>query len=164
MNQRPSHPGCSLVCTNARGLTASKLVHHLMWLKENRVDIAVLTETQTASTPEVLLRQQPGAGAIWPGASFFSVPGTGHTEGVVVILAPHCPLASPAVKELARPSGRILVLEGLFYGSPTTLVGAYAPAQPDRRARFFAEELHPALPTDGRPIMLAGDFNCILHP
>lgn len=164
MNQRPSHPGCSLVCTNARGLTASKLVHHLLWLKENRVDIAVLTETQTASPPEVLLRQQPGAGAIWPGATFFSVPGTGHSEGVVVILAPHCPLVSPSVRELARPSGRILVLEGIFYGIPSILVGVYAPAQPNQRAPFFAEELHPALPTDGRPILLAGDFNCILHP
>lgn len=164
MNQRSSHPGCSLVCTNARGLTASKLAHHLLWLKENRVDIAVLTETQTASTPEALLRQQPGAGAIWPGATFFSVPGTGHSEGVIVILAPHCPFVSPTVRNPACPSGRFLVLEGIFYGSPSILVGAYAPAQPDRRARFFAEELHPALPTDGRPIMLAGDFNCILHP
>lgn len=164
MNQMPPRPGCSLVCTNARGLTPSKLAHHLLWLKENRVDIAVLTETQTASSPEALLRQQPGAGAIWPGASFHSCPGNGRTEGIVVILAPHCPLASTTVRELVRPSGRILVLEGVLFGTPSTLVCVYAPAQPVGRARFFSEELGPALPADDRPMMLVGDFNCILDP
>jgi len=128
------------------------------------VDIAVLTETQTASTPEDLLRQHPGAGAIWPGAHFFSCPGTGHTEGVAVILAPHSPLASPVVRALARPSGRILVLEGFLLGIPTTLACVYAPAQPASRATFFSEELHAALPADDRPLLLVGDFNCILDP
>ena len=128
------------------------------------MDIAVLTETQTASTPEDLLRQHPGAGAIWPGAHFFSCPGTGHTEGVAVILAPHSPLASPVVRALARPSGRILVLEGFLLGIPTTLACVYAPAQPASRATFFSEELHAALPADDRPLLLVGDFNCILDP
>ena len=98
MSQQSSCPGIHLVCTNAQGLTPGKLLDHLSWCKERRVDISVLTETKTASSPEALLRQLPGAGAIWPGATFFSCPGTGHSEGIVIIVGPRCPLSSSKLR------------------------------------------------------------------
>ena len=139
MTSERTRPRLSLVCTNAQGLTPSKLLHHLSWLRERRVDIAVLTETQTNSSPEALLRQLPGAGATWPGATFFSCPGTGHTQGICVILGPNSPLTNPSIRPLPQPSGRILGIDADLNGSPICLVAVYAPTQPSERGPFFRD-------------------------
>ena len=162
MSHQSSRPGIYLVCTNAQGLTPCKLLHHLSWCRERRVDISVLTETQTASPPEALLRQLPGAGAVWPGATFFSCPGTGHSEGIVIILGPRCPLSSTTLRPPPASTGRILRLDADLHGSPFSLVAVYAPTQAAERTAFYSDSLGPALPTDGRPFTLTGDFNCIL--
>ena len=74
-------PGLVCVCLNVQGLTGPKLVHFLSWLKEQRVDIAVLTKTRSTSSPEDLLRRQPGAGVIMPGARFLHCQALGTLKG-----------------------------------------------------------------------------------
>lgn len=88
MSAAGAQPGLRLVTINACGLSGHKLVKLVSWLRESHFDGVVVTETQIAENPEDLFRRQPGSGAIWPGAQFFHVPGTGHTGGILVILGP----------------------------------------------------------------------------
>jgi len=157
-------PSLALVCLNVQGLTGPKLVHLLSWLKEQHVDAAVLTETCCTSSPEDLLCRQPGAGVLLPGARFFHVPGTGHTEGVCIILGPS--LAHSDAQMVPGPpgSGRALRVDLRLQQQLVSLVGVYAPAQPAARPGFFADQLRPLLPLDGRPLLVGGDFNCVLDP
>ena len=155
-------PGLSLVCLNVQGLTGPKLVHLLSWLKEKRVDAAVLTETRCTSSPEDLLRRQPGAGVLLPGARFFHVPGTGHTEGVCVVLGPSLAHSTPQQHAVAVPGpGRAIRVDLHLHQQLVSLVGVYAPAQPADRPGFYADQLRALLPSDGRPVLLGGDFNCV---
>ena len=162
MSQVHAPPGLVLVCLNVHGLTPHKLLHLLAWLRDRHVDAAILTETQTNADPADMLRQQPGAGVIWPRAQLFHSPGNGHTGGVTIILGPSCHLSQPSVVSLAEGSGRVLRVDLSVLGSMTSLVGVYAPAQPGERPAFFANVLRSALPTDGRPLIIGGDFNCVL--
>ena len=162
MNGGPAPPGYALVCQNVRGLTPAKLVGLLPWLRDNHVDIAVLTETQTAADPADMLRQQPGAGVLWPRAQFFHCPGHGHTGGITIILSPSLSATAPTVIDVGHASGRILRLDLALGGELVSLLGVYAPAQPTGRAHFFDTELRAALPADGRPVLVGGDFNCVL--
>ncbi|GAX82199.1 hypothetical protein CEUSTIGMA_g9627.t1, partial [Chlamydomonas eustigma] len=48
-------------------------------------------------------------------------------------------------------------------GTPSTLIGAYCPAQTEERDFFFSELLPSSLPPPGaRQVLLAGDFNCVI--
>lgn len=156
-------PGIVFVCLNVQGLTGPKLVHVLSWLKELRVDLAVLTETRSTSSPEDLLRRQPGAGVLLPGAQFFHVPGTGHSEGVCIVLGPSLANSEPQQAPSAPGPGRAVRVDLLLRQQSVSVVGVYAPAQPADRSGFFADQLRPLLPADGRPLLLGGDFNCVLE-
>jgi exonuclease III len=93
----------------------------------------------------------------------FHVPGTGHSEGVIIVLGPGLHLSSPA--QFTHPSsssGRVLRVDLNLYDSPISIVGVYGPAQQQHRAAFYSEVLPLHLPTDGRPLILAGDFNTVL--
>ena len=164
MSEGHAPPGLMLVCLNVRGLTPGKLMGLLPWLRDNHVDVAVLTETQTTMDPADMLRQQPGAGVIWPRAQFFHCPGTGHTCGITIILSPALCTAAPSVVHVGNHSGRVLRLDLIVGGTLVSLVGVYAPTTPLQRGAFFTNELRVALPADGRPIILGGDFNCVLEP
>lgn len=155
-------PGFVLVCLNVQGLTGPKLLSLLSWLKEQQVDAAVLTETRSSSSPEDLLHRLPGAGAIWPGARFFHTPGTGFSEGVCIVLGPSCGSCAPLLVPCPSGTGRLLRLDLTLAEVPVTLVGVYGPAQPPDRWSFFESVLGPALPADGRALLVGGDFNCVL--
>ena len=164
MNAQHAPPRSTFVCTNAQGLTPLKLFEHISWLRETRVDMAVLTEVRSTSSPEDLLQHLPGAGAIWPGARFFFCPGTGHTEGIILILSPHCPITDPVLRPILGPTGRILGIDAFIGDSVITILCVYAPAQAADREDFFFNCVRPNLPTDGRLLLVVGDFNCILDP
>jgi exonuclease III len=161
MNQAMPPPGVSFVLQNVCGLTGRKLLDMLSWMREKHFHAAVLTETCTSSDPADLLRRLPGAGAFWPGARFFHVPGTGPTEGVTVILGPDCHLLAPAQFEELDGAGRVLRLDLRLLDHPVSLLGVYAPAQPGERARFFRDVL-PAYLTGGVPLLVGIDANCVL--
>ena len=159
--QRP-RPGLLFLLLNVRGLTGCKLVHLISWLKEKRVDVAVFTETQLSSSPDDLLKRLPGAGALWPGARVHHCPGTGHTEGVAIVLGPRCNALSPALFQDIQGGGRLLRIDFTIEAQPVALVAVYAPAQADLRRGFYRDAVRSVLPTDGRPLLLVGDFNCVL--
>ena len=145
------------------GLTGCKLVQLISWLKEKRVDVAVFTETHLSSSPEDLLRRLPGAGALWPGVWILSCRGTGHTEGITVVLSPRCNTLSSALFQDIQGGGRLQSIDFAIEAQPTALVAVYGPAQADLRRGFYREAVRAVLPTDGRPLLLAGDCNCVLH-
>ena len=156
--------GKQLVLLNVQGLTPCKLGRLIVWVREAGFSGMVLTETKSAADPETMLRTLAGEGALWPGARFFHTPGSGHTEGVAIVLGPGFGGQRPALVTLPDAArGRVLRVDLDFGGREVALVGVYAPATPSARAAFFTDILQPCLPGDGAPTVLGGDFNCVLE-
>ena len=124
-----------------------------------------MTETKIVDDPLDLYRRIPGTGALWPGARFFHVPGTGHTGGVLAILGPNPSISSASVFDPPTPSphvGRILRLDLTISTHPVSLLALYAPAQPADRDEFFSSTLIPFIPAPSSSLLVCGDFNCVL--
>ena len=165
MNPSGALPGLRLVTINACGLTGNKIAQLVTWLREHHFDGVIVTETKIVDDPEDLYRRIPGTGALWPGARFFHVPGSGHTGGVLVILGPNPLLESASV--FNPPSspphdGRILRLDLTISTQEVSLLAIYAPAQPEDRDAFFSTTLLPFLPPPSASLIVGGDFNCVL--
>lgn len=161
MSQALPPPGVTFVMQNVCSLTGRKLLDMLSWMREKQYHAAILTETCTSSDPADLLRRLPGAGAFWPGARFFHVPGTGPTKGVTIILGPDCHLLAPTQFAALDGGGRVLRLDLQLLNQPVSLLGVYAPAPPSERAAFFRDVL-PAYLTTGLPMLVGMDANCVL--
>jgi hypothetical protein len=162
MRPQQAPPGCKFACQNAQGLTPFKALAALSWLREQHFDGGLFFETQTPLDIVDLLQHEPGAGVVWPGAQFFSVPGTGHTAGVWIVLGPSCSGAQALRFDGPNGQGRVLRVDLLLMGKPVCLVAAYGPTLPSARTGFFTDVLRPFLPADGRPLLLAADFNVVL--
>ena len=160
MNHAAAAPGVSCVLLNAQGLTGRKLAHLLPWCRECHTDLVILTETHTTTEPAVLLRSIPGASTLWPGARFLSIPGSGHTLGVTVILGPTCHIRDPVLQPLPVGGGRVLRLDLNILGHDVSVLGIYAPAHRAERTTFFRDTLPACIPM-GRMLILGGDFNCV---
>ena len=158
-------PGLRLVTINICGLTSYKLVKLVSWLREQHFDGAIVTETRIVDDPADLYRRHPGSGALWPGARFFHVPGTGSTGGVLAILGPHHTMTD--IKPFSPPppanhTGRILRLDLTISSRLVCLLALYAPAQSAARQPFFSSTITPFLPPPSTPLLIGGDFNCVL--
>jgi len=93
----------------------------------------------------------------------FHVPGTGHTEGVMLVLGPGSRFGQPVqFQHPSGPNGRILRVDLSLCDQLVSVIGVYGPAQPQHRAAFYRDILPAHLPVDGRPLMLAGDFNVVM--
>ena len=162
MSAEHAQPGVNMLCLNVRGLTSEKLVTLLSWLRDQRTDIAVLTETHVTTDPADMLLRQPGAGVIWPRVQLFHCPGSGRTGGVCIVVGPSCYAAAPSQFTALNGGGRVLRLDLTIRSVALSIVGVYGPAQPQDRAAFYRDTLPPFLPADGRPLLVAGDFNCVV--
>jgi len=61
-------------------------------------------------------------------------------------------------------NGRLLMININWLGLPILLVNIYAPpSTPSERALFF-DQIHSRLLNETLPIIMAGDFNCWMHP
>jgi len=151
------------MAVNVQGLSTHKFPVILRWLVEKGADAAILTETHLPTDPGDILKVTAGGGTIWPGMQIFYVPGTGSTEGVTIVLGPRLQLSGPSQFSLpATTSGRILRLDLRIQDTPTSIIGVYGPAQARDRAAFFSNVLPAFLPSDARPVIMGGDFNCVL--
>ncbi len=164
MSSAPAPPTLRFFVVNAQGLShPQKLPSILRWLREKKAHGAIITETQVSADPADILRTSGGAGTIWPGMRIFHVPGTGHTEGVMLVLGPGSRFGQPVqFQHPSGPSGRILRVDLSLYDQPVSVIGVYGPAQQQQRAAFYRDALPSHLPMDGRPLLLAGDFNVVL--
>ena len=164
MNPDKAPPGLLFVLLNCPALDGPKLASLLYWLRELHVHGAVIVETHAAVDPADMLQREPGAGTIWPGVRFFYTPGNGHTLGVTIILGPGADITNPVAYTAISGEGRALRVDLDIMGQPASLVGVYAPARQERRPLFYRDFLPQFLPTDGRALLLAGDWNCVSAP
>ena len=164
MSHEYTPPGELFLLQNVQGLTSDKLAQAMLWARNKHASLTILTETQLSTDPAELLQKIPGAGVLWPGARLHSVPGTGHTGGLLVILSPSTSITD--VKHIDIPSqqpvGRVLRLDFKLDTLDVSLLGVYGPAQPEDRATFFSTTLPAFFPSDHRPVIVGGDWNCVL--
>ena len=154
-------PGVALVCQNGPWTHRHQDARHDVLVRETHADLAVLTETQITYDPADILRQ-PGAGAIWPGAPNFHCPGSGHTGGVAGVSGPSSHLVAPLVFAALDGGARVFRLDLDVCGVALSLVTIYGPAQVAERQPFYRDTLLAYMPADDRPLLLIGDFNCVL--
>ena len=165
MSRNHARPEDLCLLYNVQGLTPKKLADLILWMRQKRARVMILTETKVSSDPADLLQRLPGAGVLWPGARLFGTPGTGHTGGVVTVLSPGTQIDNISVISPTPPveEGRILRLDLTLLGTPVTFMGVYGPAQHNnqQRQRFFSEVLPTALPALDRPLVIGADMNCV---
>lgn len=157
-----SAPRHSAVTLNVMGLSGSKLCTALTVMQQQAVHLGIFTETLSRESPETLLARTPGAAAVSSHWRFHHVPGTGHTGGVTIAIAASSPFSSFRPYVGLSGAHRVLRLDGQLDGSPASILGIYAPAQPPERRTFYASVLPAYFPQDGRLIIAGGDFNVTL--
>ena len=131
---------------NINGISSANRILLLgEFLFQNDIEIALLQEVTTTNLTSIR------------NYTVFDNIGT-DGRGTAILAKPGINLTD--VKRL--PSGRGIAAS--FFG--TKIVNIYAPSGAEKKAdreRFFANEILPLLPSDRSELLLAGDFNCILH-
>lgn len=59
---------------------------------------------------------------------------------------------------------RILMNRITWFNTPILVVNVYAPPNTPQERELFFTQLHQKLSYETSPIIMAGDFNCYLHP
>ena len=141
-----------------------KLAAGILWARTVHAWVTILTETHITTDPSILLGSLEGAGVFWPGLQVFFCPGNGHTGGVTILISPGAPITDlhQFPSPTAHPIGRVVRIDCKLEGTETSILGVYAPAQPCDRREFFELTLPGFLPEDNRPLILGGDWNCVL--
>ncbi|KAJ9513311.1 hypothetical protein QJQ45_001346 [Haematococcus lacustris] len=156
------------VTLNVRGLAQPhKLQALLDWAASSTAQVFFLQECHQAECLWQWAEAATGAKPGWRGQWFYS-PGTGHSQGCLVLVKPSTILLSCTQVQLQvdGAQGRVVRVDAELAGKPASLVCVYAPAQPAQRAAFFGACLPACLPhaTERRMLIMGGDFNCILSP
>ena len=142
------------ICTvNVNGLRDFiKRRNVIQWLKLFRFDIVLLQETYLKSADFVYCK------SIWDGPVFYSPAASNHSCGVAIACSRSLPCTYTQIRH--DSNGRCISVLCTFQNTSFRLCNIYAPCIPKERIRFF-NELY--LYTRGNiPIILGGDFNCIM--
>ncbi|KAJ9512291.1 hypothetical protein QJQ45_012924 [Haematococcus lacustris] len=156
------------VTLNVRGLAQPQKLQALLdWAASSTAQLFFLQECHQAECLWQWAEAATGAKPGWRGQWFYS-PGTGHSQGCLVLVKPSTILQGCTQVQLQvdGAQGRVVRVDAELAGRPASLVCVYAPAQPAQRAAFFGASLPACLPhaTERRMLFLGGDFNCILSP
>lgn len=152
-----------LTLNAAGGLSSGqRLASLLLWLNDLAIDVCFLQEVYGMTAPQGALDDVPGT-ALTLGADFwwYHSPGSPVARGCVTLVRRSAGLSN-IVQHDEGADGRILRLDATIGGSLLSLVNVYAPAQPAERSVFYNETLPSCLPAPDVPLLLVGDFNCIL--
>lgn len=125
--------------------------------------ILLIQEAHLASEEQLVKWMQDGAGLGMPLRGWhFANPHTSASAGVLAIIKGDAPLDD--VRLVAAPAGgRLLDIVISYAGMEMSLVNCYAPCEGAERPDFFERQLAQLLPAD-RPIIAAGDWNCVSEP
>ena len=82
------------------------------------------------------------------------------TNGVAILIKDSSRITNPQQFPLADPDGRLLRVDFDPHGSRHYVINVYAPCQ-GRHHPAFATRLQAIFPTDGRLVLMGGDFDCI---
>ncbi len=93
------------------------------------------------------------------------------TRGVATIVVPSASLRDPlrvfaSQDASGRDDGRALAIRVLWNGDPLVICNVYAPSFACDRTAWFRDTLRPLLAQHcaGLPLLLVGDWNCVLSP
>ena len=159
-----------VVALNVNGLSSrSKRQRLFTFLAEHAYDVVVLLEThcEGPSTAAAWLREGAGPGRPWAGEARWAH-GTGSSRGVGVLFRGGFQPSQLSVDHEGG-GGRVLRVgwRDESGSQPWAVVAAYAPNASTEQASFFGARgpLWAALAAGeaGARVLLAGDFNCVLH-
>lgn len=143
----------TLMTLNTQGFrNPDKQREVLHFARRHHVDLLLLQETNFHSLVDVTTFKQRFAVDC-----FFSF-GSARSEGVGVVI-----LRDSLVRDcVARfdVEGRVVSFDFFLGDNKLRVLNVYGPANP-RRSNYFYENLHSFM-LDANPVLLAGDFNCVL--
>ena len=147
----------------AGGLNSGRrLASLLLWLQNLAIDVCFLQEVYGMAPPQEALNDVPGT-ALTLGSVFdwYHSPGSPIARGCATLVRKTAGFTSVA-QYADGADGRILRLDACLGWNVLSLINVYAPAQPSERPDFFQAVLSTCLPSPDVPLLIAGDFNCIL--
>jgi exonuclease III len=165
----------NILADNVNGLgEAAKRKAFFAWLQDQRVDVALLSETHTKTEQQAQqwVREGAGKGRPWEGLAFFGhkplAAGEQAAAGVAVLLSASIVAegTTPCV-DYRDTDGRVI---RVAWTSPWqqqfAAIAVYAPAVAADRPAFFTSSYQQALEAGalGASIVAAGDYNCCLDP
>ena len=126
----------------------------------NETRLAMLTDFIRAQDLDIILLQEivHPASVDAPGYNVYSNVGA-EMRGTAIMARRNIQITNIA----KLPSGRAIAVT--IYG--LRIINIYAPSGTSRRTereRFYNAELPTLLPTQDRPLLVGGDFNCVLSP
>ena len=155
------------VALNCQGLIGQQRRQQLFSrLEVGPWDLVVLADThcKDAATARTWTQQGAGPGRPWPGQAFWSFSTSSHTGGVAILVRDTAFVQS--AEKQWESGGRLLrVRLKLPGGQHVSVVAVYAPSLAELRPQFFELQLPTALQAPAQDMLLvAGDFNVVLHP
>lgn len=138
---------------NTNGINnLSKRRKILNFLKNHKIDIALLQETHLNEAEHIRLTRQ------WQGQTFYSS-FTSKSRGVATLIGKNVPLQIDDV--VKDKQGRYLILKGILAGEPITLVNIYGPNYDSPQ---FFQSLFLTLTCHASELIIGGDLNLVLDP
>lgn len=145
-----------------RLLTGRLLAALLAWLLALDIDVCFLQEVHCREDPSASLEDAPGAAPTLGAAySWFFSPAASTARGCATLVRRASALINIA-QHADGADGRVLRLDATWGPLSISLVNVYAPATPADRPLFYRDTLPPCLPSPDTPLVLGGDFNCVL--
>jgi exonuclease III len=159
----PAAPPLTLVSKNVGGLSSCKDKRARLFVemgRKRRCDVFLLQETHSASAGVVRQWAAEAGVQAWQGPQFWHH-GTSASCGVAILIRDTAPVSDAKIG-YQDAHGRILRVDFLFAGVPTSVINVYAPCVAAERAAFFTLALPLAMPDATFPFV-GGDFNCVLR-
>ena len=142
-----------IVSLNARGLK-NKIKRSVLfsYFKQNRFDIVCLQETHITARDVIVWEKQ------WGGRIFFNE-GTNRSKGEVILVSKQF----AGEVNIEMNCNRTLVIS-IFYGEhELTVANVYAPNDAREKISFFKTLKDLLYDYSGKPLILCGDFNCVVQ-
>ena len=124
----------------------------LNFLRNHRIDIALLQETHLTDAEHAKLTRQ------WQGQIFYSS-FTSQSRGVATLIGKNVPLQVDNIER--DKQGRYLILKGSIAGESITLVNVYGP---NYDCPQFFQSLFFTFTCPPRELIIGGDLNLVLDP
>lgn len=124
----------------------------LYYLKQHKVDIALLQETHLTDSEHDKLKRE------WVGQVYYSS-FTSRARGVAILINKICPFQIQS--QIKDKGGRFVIIQGFFSTEPITNVNVYGPNHDDPKSY---QDIFLKLMCPSSEIIMAGDFNLVLDP
>ena len=144
----------SLCTVNVHGLRdQAKCSNVISWLKIMEFDFVFLQETYLHSSDFHNFKK------MWNGPVFYSSAPSTHSSGVAIACSSKLPFSYSQLR--SDNNGRVVSILCSTPNSSFRICNVYAPCDPKERVSFFNDIY--TYSRGNEPLVVGGDFNCILH-